>query len=79
MTQSAYTLKIAEWIAEQRNELSISQAELAIAIGVSQASIVNWERGASTLSAYSYAKLKAYFKQQRSARGLDAKAEAAAR
>jgi transcriptional regulator with XRE-family HTH domain len=68
MTQEAYSKQIGDWILAERDALSISQAELAAHVGVSQQAIATWEKGASSISAYSHAKLRAFFKQQRSLR-----------
>lgn len=65
MTQNAYAKSVGEWIQAQREALGLSQEEVARDIAVSQTSICRWESGASLLSSYSHAKLRAYFKQQR--------------
>jgi transcriptional regulator with XRE-family HTH domain len=75
MTQSVYAKTVGDWIQAQRKSLNLSQAEVASVVGVSRTSLCKWESGDVVLSSYSHAKLRAYFKQQRSMRAADPGAE----
>lgn len=77
MTQSAYAKGIGEWLLSNREALGLSQADLAAAVGASRAAIATWEAGTSLMSAYSHAKLRAYFKQQKDLRAVVPAAEVA--
>ena len=69
MTEAVFTAELARWVREQRAALGMTQEELADAIGVSDASISNWESGSRRMSAYAHACLRAHFRQQGKLRG----------
>lgn len=75
MSETAYMRDLGAWIATQRKGLGMKQSELAEAIGVSQGSIWGWENGKRNITAYSHAKLKAFFKQQKAVRGAEVSAK----
>lgn len=68
MTQNAYTKSVGEWIQAQRESLGLTQEEVSRDIAVSQSTLCRWEAGTSLMSAYSHAKLRGYFKQQKDLR-----------
>ncbi len=49
-------------IRERRNELGLTQAQVAVYVGVSLTGYQNWERGLSTPNAEHMAKLKEILK-----------------
>jgi transcriptional regulator with XRE-family HTH domain len=71
MSDTAYMKRVGDWMVAQRAMLGVTREEVASAIGVSSASIWNWENGKRTINSYSHAKLKAYFKKQLKLRSAD--------
>jgi DNA-binding transcriptional regulator YiaG len=70
VTVADYATGLGGWICAERRVLDIKQAELAEAMDVTVSTVSNWETGKALLSALSHARLRAYFRQQRKARGM---------
>ena len=62
MSPAEYNQVVAASIRRQRLSLGLSQAALAQAVGVSEASISRWECSGEGIRAYTYDRLKAYFR-----------------
>lgn len=69
MTQQVYTAEFGKWIRAQRDELELKQQDVAAALGVSDATLSNWERGIATISGYNERRLRSYFKGLRGEQG----------
>ena len=67
MTDKAYAKTFGAGLRDRRKALGISQAELAAAIGVTGATISNWESGRTSLRAFDEKRLRRYFKWAKAA------------
>ena len=65
MTTEIWKEATGRKIREQREELGIKQEELAAAVGVSDATISNWEMGKTMLGALSERRINAFFRSKR--------------
>ncbi len=78
MTERVFAERIGEWIKASREKAGMSQKELAVAIGVSDAAISGWENRRSKISAYHDRKLRRLFARLEAA-GCDTDAKEAVR
>jgi transcriptional regulator with XRE-family HTH domain len=76
MSDLQYMVELGAKLRGKRAELGLSQADLADVVGVSPAAISTWEAGTATIGSTSLARLEAYFRQQRKAKGLPAEVSA---
>lgn len=52
MQEASFSYRFGQLIRRRRRELEITQTELALALGISQAAISSWEHGGSTPTAH---------------------------
>jgi predicted transcriptional regulator len=64
MSRGEYSQLLSGWMRRQRAALGVSQADLAWAVGVAQATISSWELGMALPDVYTHKLIKNYFKQQ---------------
>lgn len=64
MTKAEFMHAKAKEIRGQREELGLSRAEVAQAIGVSETTITYWEQSRNLLNAYADMLLRFYFKRK---------------
>jgi len=62
--------KLGKQMRALRVELGLTQQDLAAALGCSDATVSDYERGVTMMDAHSLATLKAYFKRQHENRGI---------
>lgn len=74
--KGGYQENVGNWIRNERAELNLTQAQLAEQMGVSDATISNWELAKHALPAQAHADMTYLFKLRRRAMHLVGKVTA---
>lgn len=73
MSGKEFQLKVGEDLRAQRVDLGLTQQEIAEAVGCSDSAISRWETGEANMSAATFARLKAFFRTERTERNRNRK------